>query len=121
MFKFLGIQHINFVPDGQTEPMQGYSMHFSDDTANENLIGSVPFKCFFTYVKAAEVLQIRNPMEMYRFSEHVGKPCQLAFNRKGKIDGVSFDEPVQSPAPSMPVAHDAKGGKPNKLDGDTPF
>lgn len=110
MFNFVGIQHINFIPEGQTSPMQGYNMHFSDDTENENLVGGVPFKCFFTYEKAASVLGVRKPMEMYRFADKVGKPCWLLFNRKGKIEGVTFDEPNSCVADPVPA-----DSKPKKL------
>lgn len=117
MFKFMGIQHLDFVPKGETKPLQGYMVHFSDDTANENQVGVVPFKCFITYEKAAELFHVFGASQMNRLSEYVGKPCYLAFNRKGKVDGVSFEEPAQSPAPQFPADPDAKGIKPNKLGG----
>lgn len=117
MFKFLGIQHVNFIPEGKTEPMQGYSVHFSDDTANESLVGSVAFKCFFSYEKAAEVLKVRNPMEMHRFDTLTGKQCQLAFNRKGRIDGITFETADLPTTTDFPADPDAKGVKPNKLGG----
>lgn len=109
MFRFLGIQRVDFIPEGQKDPMQGYNVHFSDSTENENLVGNIPFKCWFTDEKAAELLHINRPADMGRFSKYVEKPCTMSFNRKGKIQGIQFDDEKKADYPPDTT------NKPNKL------
>lgn len=105
-FKFLGIQHINFTPKEKTEPIQGYKVHFTDDTLGENSVGMMSFNSFFSYIKAAAVLGINSPIDMGRYYACVDKPCQVAFDRNGKVTGLSFDIPAAVATPPSAVVDD---------------
>lgn len=97
MFTMLGIAHIDFVPDGEKTPLQGYKLHFMEEIEQDKGFGCVPFSYFIRYEKAA-AYGLNSPADMANFAPHMGKAVGLAFDRKGKLTAIEFpDTPAYPP------------------------
>ena len=90
-FRFMGVQRLDFLPEGKEEKdrLKGYNLWFTDDSPSDSVIGEIPFKCFIPDSKAPDF--IPDKAGMIGLAEYVGYNCQLAFNRRGKLEGMQFN------------------------------
>lgn len=95
MYRFLGVRHLDFVPEGKKDPVQGYKFFFSEsyDTM-QNVVGEVPFSSFLTIEAGKRIFSKYNEKNptMGSMVEFVGYPVDLSFNRQGKVVDIRIIE-----------------------------
>lgn len=89
MFKLLGIAYVDFIPEGEKTSMQGYKFHFSEEIDPDRGFGSIPFSYFVRAEKSA-IYGLNSSADMKIYAPHIGKDIDLAFDRKGKLVGISL-------------------------------
>lgn len=95
MYRFLGVRHLDFVPEGKKDPVQGYKFFFSESDDNvRDVVGEIPFSSFLTIAAGSRIFSKYNEKNpsMGALVEFVGFPVELSFDRRGKVVDIRFEE-----------------------------
>lgn len=88
MYKFLGYQHFDFLSDDK-KAIKGYKFYFAEDVSTSGGLGMVPFNCFYSDDLALRLFGSPSDMDLL-FAPNVCNTCSLSFNRRGKVEQVTF-------------------------------
>lgn len=109
--KIIGIKPVDFTPEGK-DRIQGTKLFLAlYKTSDKSLIGASSYDAWLTPERTAIAVQSFGVLSV---GDLVDKPCDVAFDEKGKLDVVSPVAVYGAKANISDVPASAPAGKPGK-------